>query len=1149
MLQSSSFITDRKSRRPNITSVNSEFSDDDTEITFKDTDLLIKPPVNQPSTPKHVRECTNELVALQLSTPTSPLKNDYYNKVVVPATPMFVNHFTSLSENIESEGMDLSFEDSDEDTHEQETQPLKDSIIYVDVRAENENRSKAISRELEKLGANIADKITNLTTHVVYKDGRQGTLTQLKKFPNIHFVSVLWVDSCKTTKCKVNEGLFQPKLNGDDSPLPIARSKRVKSLQPKTFEIDVNNSAKKEDRKKRRLKKLQSNDDNTPSRDDDILCFDSQEYIKSSDLYKMVATPRVIPDTPWIFNYINGGDRDDQTTSPSVFNEATSSKSDDDECGVVLHESIPCKLDFNVDKPELNSKDNIQKFIHPGEKVKNSLTKKKKSKVAFARQSLCSTTLQYMNKSPDNSIIDNETLGDSLKDSFLRREDKERNIEQKESKSYKPPADSMRSLDNLHPPMDHIANKITTHVDEKNINFSKETKRTTGNIDNIPELKSGIVVTANNNATVENSVASVCNTDTTQFTLLNEKNTDITQLASLKDEIPKRKKKLLGKTPKEKLGSPALQEIDIMKSNELGKQTARKYGTTSTSSLELQALDSHALINAVSNSRKIDNKSWMKANKSKDTSNTDTSSSNVFTSVNSAYLTKNSMEVKKSYKETSSSNNSIEVKKSCKETSSSNNSIKKKKSCKEISTFCSEETVDVTSVSMLSAAYSPIIKTKNKMFNFDENEEVLLQQKLANKSERRASDRIKNRRSSGIDFKCMKTYRNGSSKLITSTNRSLTASEDVIEKDCVSNNDNKKIKEDGVRNDDEDEIKEDDVSNDDEDELEEVSLTSAEEDLNVSFVHDETEGLICISSQQNTNEVKGKTNHEKLNGVEDEGNGNVVVKQLEVDANLHTHDIDSGISDSEEIIRHNTPVKEKKTKSVKVKSKLSSAVKSDVATKNYSSNKTNTSKVHMKKPKVSLVATSLHFGEQEFVKGVLKQLGGFTLRHNVSHDTTHIVAGNHRRTLNLLHGIVKGCWIITPKWLSDSYEQGEWLNEEDYEMHEDFPVAKVARLSRTKGEKRFHAQLFVRLPCIYLAEVTCPPNEELVKMIVSCGGQITTSLRKAGIAIGLVTSRRNDMQVLSEKWVLDSLTNGRIMPTKEYKINYHPQRRDASPCF
>ena len=57
---------------------------------------------------------------------------------------------------------------------------------------------------------------------------------------------MLWVDSCKTTKCKVNESLFKAKLPWDvDSPLPIGRAKRIKSLQPKTFEEDVRNSASK----------------------------------------------------------------------------------------------------------------------------------------------------------------------------------------------------------------------------------------------------------------------------------------------------------------------------------------------------------------------------------------------------------------------------------------------------------------------------------------------------------------------------------------------------------------------------------------------------------------------------------------------------------------------------------------------------------------------------------------------------------------------------------------------------------------------------------------------------------------------------------------------------------------------------------------
>merc|ERR1711973_825949 len=39
-------------------------------------------------------------------------------------------------------------------------------------------------------------------------------------------------------------------------------------------------------------------------------CMDSgdEQYLKSSDLYKLVATPKVVPDTPWMLNYVYAKD-------------------------------------------------------------------------------------------------------------------------------------------------------------------------------------------------------------------------------------------------------------------------------------------------------------------------------------------------------------------------------------------------------------------------------------------------------------------------------------------------------------------------------------------------------------------------------------------------------------------------------------------------------------------------------------------------------------------------------------------------------------------------------------------------------------------------------------------------------------------------
>merc|ERR1711962_663784 len=186
--------------------------------------------------------------------------------------------------------------------------PLKGTILFVDVRAENENRSKAVSCEVEKLGGVVVNKINSQVTHIVYKEGRNATLLQLRKFPEVHLVSVLWVDACKTTGTRVDEGLYTVKFSeGESSPFP-AKARRVKSLQPKTLEEDINNSGKKAERRRKRLRTQGKSTGDTPP--DNVICMDSgdEQYLKSSDLYKLVATPKVVPDTPWMLNYVYAKD-------------------------------------------------------------------------------------------------------------------------------------------------------------------------------------------------------------------------------------------------------------------------------------------------------------------------------------------------------------------------------------------------------------------------------------------------------------------------------------------------------------------------------------------------------------------------------------------------------------------------------------------------------------------------------------------------------------------------------------------------------------------------------------------------------------------------------------------------------------------------
>uniref|UniRef100_UPI00398F2925 microcephalin isoform X2 n=1 Tax=Pristiophorus japonicus TaxID=55135 RepID=UPI00398F2925 len=96
------------------------------------------------------------------------------------------------------------------------------------------------------------------------------------------------------------------------------------------------------------------------------------------------------------------------------------------------------------------------------------------------------------------------------------------------------------------------------------------------------------------------------------------------------------------------------------------------------------------------------------------------------------------------------------------------------------------------------------------------------------------------------------------------------------------------------------------------------------------------------------------------------------------------------------------------------------------------------------KPSRTLVMTSMPSENQITVIQIVKQLGGFLFSDHVSETTTHVVAGRPRRTLNVLFGIARGCWILSFDWVLWSLEQGCWVSEEPYELSHQFPAATIA---------------------------------------------------------------------------------------------------------
>ncbi|KAG8124188.1 hypothetical protein E2320_019479 [Naja naja] len=100
----------------------------------------------------------------------------------------------------------------------------------------------------------------------------------------------------------------------------------------------------------------------------------------------------------------------------------------------------------------------------------------------------------------------------------------------------------------------------------------------------------------------------------------------------------------------------------------------------------------------------------------------------------------------------------------------------------------------------------------------------------------------------------------------------------------------------------------------------------------------------------------------------------------------------------------------------------------------------------IKKPLRTLVMTSMSPEMHKITLQVLKKLGGFLTSDEVCKNTSHVIAGSPRRTLNILMGIARGCWIVCYDWVLWSLEHGYWISEEPFELSVDFPAAPVSIL-------------------------------------------------------------------------------------------------------
>nr|P61590.1 RecName: Full=Microcephalin [Colobus guereza]AAS91381.1 microcephalin [Colobus guereza] len=190
-----------------------------------------------------------------------------------------------------------------------------------------------------------------------------------------------------------------------------------------------------------------------------------------------------------------------------------------------------------------------------------------------------------------------------------------------------------------------------------------------------------------------------------------------------------------------------------------------------------------------------------------------------------------------------------------------------------------------------------------------------------------------------------------------------------------------------------------------------------------------------------------------------------------------------------------------------------------------------------KKPTRTLVMTSMPSEKQNIVIQVVDKLKGFSIAPDVCETTTHVLSGKPLRTLNVLLGIARGCWVLSYDWVLWSLESGHWISEESFELSNHFPAAPLCRRECHLSAGPYRGTLFADQPVMFVSPASSPPVAKLCELVHLCGGRVSQVPRQASIVIGPYSGKKKaTVKYLSEKWVLDSITQHKVCASENYLL-------------
>lgn len=132
----------------------------------------------------------------------------------------------------------------------------------------------------------------------------------------------------------------------------------------------------------------------------------------------------------------------------------------------------------------------------------------------------------------------------------------------------------------------------------------------------------------------------------------------------------------------------------------------------------------------------------------------------------------------------------------------------------------------------------------------------------------------------------------------------------------------------------------------------------------------------------------------------------------------------------------------------------------------------------------------------------------------VNENTTHVLVGAQRRTTSVILGLLRGTWILSPEWLIQSADKGEYIGEQDFELLSWYPRADLAR----RGIKLLPTAVRIS---VYSSSHTVEFMKEIVRL---SGATLVENHDEADIVICNEKLIPNiEKNRISENWLFESI--------------------------